>query len=122
MGPAIGNQLPRFSKENIKHIYGVEPNDAFTNALREKIVETGFQDLYTPIVCGIEDRGVLQSHDIINGSIDTVLSIQVLCSVAVPLEAAKVIYDLLKPGGELIFWEHHKSNDWVTWAMQSESP
>lgn len=90
------------------------------DTLRTKITEVGYEDLYTPVPCGIEDKQALLALDIVDGSVDTVLSIQVLCSVADPAKAAKVIYQLLKSGGELIFWEHHGSSDWTTWTMQSK--
>ncbi len=46
---------------------------------------------------------------------------QVLCSVAGPRAVAKQLYRLLKPGGELIFFEHHRSADWLACLVQCAS-
>jgi SAM-dependent methyltransferase len=121
LGPAIGNQLGYFTKPDIEHIYGIEPNGLFMDDLRARIVKEGLEGRYTPIVGGVEDLDILAVHGVTEGSLDTVLSIQVLCSVKDPEEAARAIYALLKEGGELIFWEHHSSDDWVTWIVQSNS-
>ncbi|KAI9742977.1 MAG: hypothetical protein M1818_003272 [Claussenomyces sp. TS43310] len=96
LGPATGNQLPRFTIPNLTHVYGIEPNNAFVDSLQEKITETGLESMYTPITCGIEDVDVLETCGITEGSAECLLSIQVLCSVARPEEAAKAIYRLLK--------------------------
>jgi hypothetical protein len=88
--------------------------------LRSRIAETGLADLYTPVTCGIQDTDVLATYRIVDGSVDCILSIQVLCSVVQPIEAVEVMYRLLKPGGELIFWEHHASHDWVSWVVKRE--
>lgn len=118
LGPATGNQLPRYSISKITHAYGIEPNHAFLDPLNARIKETGLDDLYTPITCGIEDVDLLQKYGIVDDTVDSILSIQVLCSVSDPAKAAEVIYRLLKPGGELIFWEHHASHDWITRIVQ----
>jgi SAM-dependent methyltransferase len=120
LGPATGNQQPRFTVPSLTHVYGIEPDSAFIDPLRRKIAETGLADLYTPVTCGIEDTDVLATYGIVDSSVDCILSIQVLCSVVQPIEAAQVMYRLLKPGGELVFWEHHASNDWVSWIVQRE--
>lgn len=44
------------------------------------------------------------------------------CSVSHPEEQARHLYRLLKPGGELLFWEHCRNSDVVTRAVQCESP
>jgi SAM-dependent methyltransferase len=118
LGCAIGNQLQYFDKEKITHVYGIEPNALFEDSIAAKIKETGFQDRYTAITCGIEDGEILGAHGIVPGSLDCVLSIQVLCSVQDLKLSTKLIYDLLKDGGEVIFWEHGQSHDFVSRCVQ----
>lgn len=122
LGPAIGNQLPRFDNSSVEHIYGIETNTFFIPDLEAKIDESGLRGKYTCIACGAEDTDVLERHGVTDGSLDTIVSIQVLCSVAQPEAVTKALYKLLKPGGRLIFWEHHHSHDPVTKVIQSESP
>ena len=49
---------------------------------------------------------------------DTVLSIQVLCAVEDMKSVAKEVYNLLKPGGKFIFWEHGRNKDSFTAFVQ----
>lgn len=119
LGPGAGNQMPRFKRSDLKHVYGIEPNSSFMNCLIAKALDTGLQDIYTPINCGIEHVDILQRHGISKESIDCVLSIQVLCSVGDLAEAAAFSYHVLKPGGEFIFYDHHASHDWLTSKVQS---
>ena len=120
LGYATGNQLPRFTMPNITHIYGIEPNASFEPVIAAKIAEVGLEGKYTPITCGVEDVEVLKEHGIVEGSLDCVLSVQVLCSVKDPKLMAGIIYGLLKEGGEIIFWEHHESHDVITRVVQRE--
>jgi 2-polyprenyl-3-methyl-5-hydroxy-6-metoxy-1,4-benzoquinol methylase len=49
---------------------------------------------------------------------DTVLSIQVLCSVDDPRSVMREVWKLLKPGGSFVFWEHVRNTDTVTAIVQ----
>lgn len=120
LGPGLGNQLPRFDQGKVRHIYGVESNSFFRADMEAKIEEAGLQGRYTLITSGVEDSGVLERHGVTDGSLDTIVSIQVLCSAPKPEAVAKGLYKLLKPGGKFIFWEHHQSHDFVTRIVQSE--
>ncbi|ETS78825.1 hypothetical protein PFICI_08678 [Pestalotiopsis fici W106-1] len=111
VGPGNGNQLSRLDKDKIKHVYGIEKNPHFIPDLELQIQKMGLARKYSVIACGIEDTDVLEKNGIAEGSIDTVLCIQVLCSVSDPQRVARGLYKLLKPGGTLIFWEHHVNHD-----------
>ncbi|KAK3941963.1 S-adenosyl-L-methionine-dependent methyltransferase [Diplogelasinospora grovesii] len=120
LGPGAGNQLPRFDASRIKHIYGVEPNTGFAGVLADRlkeIPELGAK--YTPVFCAVENRAELARQGLTPGSVDCVLSMQVVCSLQKPRETAQELYELLKPGGELIFWEHCRSEDLVTRTVQT---
>ena len=119
LGPATGNQLPRFQQSALTQVFGIEPNSGFMDVLSAKAIEAGLQDIYTPINCGIEDIDTLRNYGITKDSVDCVLSIQVLCSVRDPVQAAAFINQILKPGGEFVFYEHHASHDWLSSKVQS---
>lgn len=119
LGPGTGNQLARYNLDKVIHIYGIESNVAFAEPLNAKIDETKLGDKYTPIFCRIEDIKVLEMHGITKESVDCITSFQVLCSVKKPTEVVAHLWRLLKPEGELIFWEHEMSVDWLTWLVQS---
>ena len=118
--PRHGNRFERFDAAKLTRVYGVEPNTAFAGMMVERLAATpgGLRDKYTPIFCGVEDGAELAKHGIVPGSLDCVVSMQVLCSVPKPREVARQLYDLLKPGGEILFWEHQRNEDWLGWAVQ----
>ncbi|KAH8655427.1 methyltransferase type 11 [Xylariales sp. PMI_506] len=119
LGPGPGNQIHRFDTSLVKHIYGVEPNARYEDELYAKLHKHNLRDMYTLVVCGIEDTEVLKSEGITEGSLDTVLCIQVLCAVQDPKIVMKEVYKLLKPGGKFIFWEHGWSRDRLTNVAQA---
>lgn len=121
LGPGPGNQLHRFDTSRVSKIYGVEPNSRYQDGINAKVQKNGLQDKYKLIVSGIEDSDVLRKEGITEGSLDTVLSIQVLCAVRDPKAVMKEVWKLLKPGGKFIFWEHGWSRSSLTVAEQSKS-
>lgn len=121
LGPGVGSQLPRFDKSKITKIYGVEPCLHLHEALRRQVKECELDDIYEIVPSGIEDVMELKRHGIGLGTMDTVLSVQVLCSVPDPDEMMRRLYALMKPTGQLIVYEHVKSTDSLTVMVQSKS-
>lgn len=118
IGPGPGNQIHRFDPSLIEYIYGVEPNRHFRDGIDAKLEKHDLKDKYKLIVCGVEDSDVLREQGIAEGSLDTVLCIQVLCAVNDPKNVVREVWRLLKPGGKFIFWEHGWSRDrWTTVAQ-----
>ena len=117
LGPATGNQISRFDKTKVDYIYGVEPCQTMHGELRKNVEAAGWDKNYLQLVSAVEDERSLAAE-----SFDCVVSIQVLCSVQNPELVVKRVYDLLKPGGALIFWEHHESDDWLTRRVQGLYP
>lgn len=86
LGPGSGNQLSRFDAAKITHVYGVEPNLAFTQMLTDRLRETklGQDGKYTLIPCGLEDEQTLARFGIVDGSVDCVVSMQVMVNKTFP--------------------------------------
>lgn len=83
LGPASGNQLPRFNRSAISRIYGIEPSEQLFNSLCDEVIDKdGLSDIYLPINAALEDEEILKSWGIEDGTIDTVVCMQVLCSVS----------------------------------------
>ena len=79
-------------------------------------------DIYEVIGCGAEElqtKGGLQKN-----SIDTIVTVQCLCSIPTPELIIKELYPLLKPGGQWLVYEHVKTkytDDFVdTWSSMSK--
>lgn len=108
----------------LKRVYGLESNPAFAEALSEAIKETGLEGVYTPLICSVEDaEAELACEGVTPGTVDCVLSIQLLCSVRDPEALVKKMHSFLKPGGEFIFWEHKANeSDWMTRMAQGIVP
>lgn len=121
MGPGSGNQIPRYDVSKIDRIYGVEPNLDLHDALRSNIKKHGLSDVYTIVPCGVENLEKLREYGIMLGSIDTIISVQVLCSVPKPAAIMKDLYQILKPGGQMMVYEHVKSKDYLSQLVQSTS-
>ena len=120
LGPGPGNQIHRFDPSLVDTIYGIEPNPHYRDAIALKLKKHDLQDRYKLLTCGIEDADVLEAEGIAEGSIDTVLSIQVLCSVQDVEMVMRTAWKLLKPGGCFVFWEHGRSRDGLTGLVQGK--
>lgn len=118
IGPGSGNQVGRYDPNKITKIYGIEPNRGLHEKLRESIKNAGLSDVYTIVPCGVEDVEGLRKYGVDQEVFDTVLSVQVMCSVPNPKETAAALYRLLKPGGTMIVYEHVKSDDRISSKVQ----
>ncbi|KAJ5279062.1 hypothetical protein N7478_004434 [Penicillium angulare] len=119
LGPGPGNQLHRFDLSLVEFIYAVDPNPCYGDEIAAKTKKLGLQDKYKLLECGVEDSDILLEEGIEEGSLDTILSIQVLCAVGDVKGVMKAVWKLLKPGGSFIFWEHEKNKDRLTAVSQA---
>ncbi|KAJ9618896.1 hypothetical protein H2203_008712 [Taxawa tesnikishii (nom. ined.)] len=119
IGPGNGQWVNLFSaakNKDIKKIYGVEPNPDHHAALRQRVKSAGLEGIYEVLPVGVED---LESCGIEKGSVDTIATIQCLCSVPGPEDIIKSLYPYLKPGGQWLVYEHvrtpHQHDFVATW-------
>ena len=120
LGPASGSQIPRYNTAKLTKVYGVEPCRSLHAGLRATTKKHDLGEIYEIVPCGMEDAAELTRRGITEGTIDTVLSIQVLCSVKDPKETAKLLYRLLKPGGSIVLYEHVRSDRELGRLFQSQ--
>ena len=107
IGPGSGEWLYLFARANnqdITRIYGVEPNRGMHKSLRENAVKAGLGDVYEIVGCGAEELGAKAGFEI--GSIDTIITVQCLCSIPTPERIIKDLYPYLKNGGRWLVFEH----------------
>lgn len=110
IGPGSGEWLYLFGKANngsITKIYGVEPNTGMHPKLRENAVKAGLGDKYEVVGCGAEELSSKAGFK--RGSIDTIITVQCLCSIPTPEKIIKELYPLLKSGGKWLVYEHVKT-------------
>jgi len=109
IGPGSGQWLYHLGaakNPNITKVYGVEPNHEHHAALRRNITRAGLDGIYEVLPVGVEHLG---DCGIAKGSVDTIATIQVLCSVPGPQSIVKELYPYLKPGGQWLVYEHIKT-------------
>lgn len=118
LGPGSGNQLARYDLSKICKIYGIEPNVDLHKALRASIKKAKLDDIYVILSQSAEES--LERYGVAPNSVDTILSINVLCSVPDPVMTVRRLYQYVKPGGKMIVYEHVQSNDFIARIVQSE--
>jgi cyclopropane fatty-acyl-phospholipid synthase-like methyltransferase len=121
IGTGSGDWIYLFSEErnsNISKLYLVEPNTAFHPDLQKRVREYGLQEK-CQIVRRTED---LKDYGVQHGSVDTISTVHVLCSVAAPDSLVRLLYSYLRHGGQWLVYEHVKaSNKWsVAGAWQGK--
>jgi SAM-dependent methyltransferase len=107
IGPGSGQWLFLFARAlnpSITKIYGVEPNVGLHAELRANAVKAGLGDVYEVIGCGAEELGT--KGGVQQGSVDTIVTVQCLCSIPGPERVIRDLYPLLKPGGKWLVYEH----------------
>ncbi|KAI4277985.1 MAG: hypothetical protein LQ337_001368 [Flavoplaca oasis] len=118
IGPGSGNQVSRYDRSQVTKIYGIEPTTSLHSKLRENIKKAGLSDIYTIVPCALQDVETLRKYGVDKEAFDTVLSVQVFCSVPNPKEMAAALWGLLKPSGTMIIYEHVKSGDYISSKVQ----
>lgn len=110
LGPGNGQWVHLFARAvkgatmPITRIYGVEPNAGMHAELRRNVVAAGLSDVYEILGCGAAELG--SRAGLKPGSIDTIITVQVLCSIDGAEAVIGELYPLLKPGGKWLVFEH----------------
>lgn len=123
IGPASGIWIRDLSQSvkagRVSKIYGVEPNVRFHPQLIANTKAHGIEDVYKPIAAYAQD---LKTHGIEEKSIDTIITVHVLCSVGPQVDqVVEQLYQYLKPGGQWLVYEHVGSHNVAVRAWQRKS-
>ena len=100
VGAGNGANFPHYPREVIE-VVGVEPEPYLRARARERVAES---DLLIKVVDGVAER--LEFAD---GSFDAAVATLVLCTVDDQHRALRELHRVLRPGGELRFFEHVRS-------------
>lgn len=117
--PGSGLVVNCFDKSKIEKIYGIEPCLDLHHQLHRNIRAAGLSDIYTVVGCGAEDTDKLREYGITPESVNTIVTIKVLCSVPTPEKTIESLYKLLVPGGQWLVFEHTQNrHSWLTRVFQ----
>lgn len=97
-----------FVPEKITKAYGIEPCIDLHPTLKQSITDAGLEGKYEILSCGAEE---LEKQGLERESFDTVVCCKVLCGVPRPENVLKELYGYLKPGGQILFYEHILNED-----------
>lgn len=72
--------------------------------------------MYEIVAFGAQELGT-SGLKVERESIDTVVTVQSICSVPRPKVLVKGLYEYLKPGRTWIMWEHVRTHEtgWIRW-------
>jgi SAM-dependent methyltransferase len=100
VGSGDGRSFAHYPSE-VKRLLAVEPDPTARASAAER---AGSAPVPIEIVAGVADT--LPADD---GAFDAAVVMGVLCSVPDPAAALRELHRVLRPGGELRFWEHVRS-------------
>ncbi|CZS87911.1 uncharacterized protein RCO7_00908 [Rhynchosporium graminicola] len=104
IGPGSGEWLSCFDKEKVERIIGVEPNRGQHEMLRKRVKEAGLMGVYEIVGVGVEE--LVKGGWVAEREVDSVVTIQCLCSIPEPKKMIGEMYGFLKEGGTWILYEH----------------
>jgi len=119
LGAGTGITLQYYDASKITHLFALEPNLNLHAALREAAKAAKLEKKLTILPFPAEDYASLAAAGVDEGSVDTVVCVQVLCCVEKPKEVMIAMRRLLKSGGALLYFEHVASDEKWTRRIQS---
>ncbi len=103
VGIGTGLSAPFYPK-GVTQVVGIEPNEALLEECEINVTNAQLTNLaLPPFKIETGDAQTLKFED---DSFDTVVAFLVFCTIPDPRKAAKEIFRVLKPGGQLLFFEH----------------
>jgi ubiquinone/menaquinone biosynthesis C-methylase UbiE len=116
LGAGTGLNLPLYPQEGVESLTLTEPDPHMFKQLRTKQAES---EREAELI-----QAPAEDLPFADGSFDTVTATLVLCTVPDQPAALREISRVLKPGGQLLFLEHVRSNhpDLAKWQDRLEKP
>ena len=124
-----GHTANYLDRNRVTKYIALEPNTNMHPLLRSAANAAGFNEADGTLLilsCGAEDTETIVSAVRSGGqtTVDTLISILTLCSVPSPqATASSLVCDVLKPGGQLLFYEHvlsHRTD--IAWWQRFWAP
>ncbi|PWN88090.1 hypothetical protein FA10DRAFT_268311 [Acaromyces ingoldii] len=120
LGAGSGETLQYYDVNKISSLYLIEPFEELLPSLFASIKSRGpgFESKTKVVPVYVENRGALSDMGVQQGTFDTVVLVQVLCSIRDPGAHLAYLQSLLKPGGQLLIFEHVASKNSLTLLFQ----
>ncbi|CBQ73917.1 conserved hypothetical protein [Sporisorium reilianum SRZ2] len=108
VGAGAGDSVGHYDAGKIERLFCLEPYEPLRRQLVAKLQAVGLADKSEVIAAGLDtdSRPKLAQAGVEAGSMDTIVLFQVLCSIPDPKAHLKYLQSLLKPGGQIILFEH----------------
>jgi len=122
-----GHTIKYLRPDKVTKYIALEPNELMHPQIRTQANAAGFTESAGTLLIlpyGAEDTHQFSSLDGIPQPIDTLISILTLCTVPRPERTLRaLVADVLKPGGQLLFYEHVLSpREDVAWWQRFWTP
>jgi len=128
IGAGHGHTVGYLDRNKVTKYLALEPNPRMYPHIRASAAGTGFSEEDGSLVilsCGAEDvSSILEALGATQPPVDTIISVLTLCSVPSPERTIRnLVRDVLKPGGQFLFYEHVLSpREDVAWWQRAWSP
>ncbi|KAK0541484.1 hypothetical protein OC835_000133 [Tilletia horrida] len=118
VGAGSGMTIKYYNPDKVTELIAIEPFTELRPELAQAISTAGLDKKATILTDGIDERAALATQGVTEASFDTIVLVQVLCSVPNPKEQIAFLTSLLKPGGQILLFEHVGSKDTITRTLQ----
>ncbi|KAK1231004.1 hypothetical protein PQX77_005891 [Marasmius sp. AFHP31] len=125
LGAGFGHSIRYLDRSRVTRYIAVEPNVRMHTKIRQVANASGFLEedgSLAVLGCGAGDvSAILKATE---GVIDTIVSVLSMCSLTDPKrDLERLVRDVLKPGGQLVFYEHVLNpRDDVAWWQGFYAP
>ncbi|EPQ30180.1 uncharacterized protein PFL1_02296 [Pseudozyma flocculosa PF-1] len=107
VGAGSGENVVYYDLDRVESLVVLEPFAPLRTKLEAALDRTGLLSRSTVVPLGLdEERGTLSRHGLAPASFDTIVLVQVLCSIPNPKSHLDYLQSLLRPGGEILVFEH----------------
>ncbi|KAK0545789.1 hypothetical protein OC846_005259 [Tilletia horrida] len=102
VGAGSGLTVKYYDSSKVVELVAIEPVEDLRVELNQAVSAAGLREKTTIIPFGIDERAKLAGAGVTESSFDTIVLVQVLCSVPNPKEQIQYLQSLLKPGGQIL--------------------
>ena len=121
IGAGAGDSVGHYDADKIERLFCLEPYEPLRRQLIAKLDRLNLSKKSTVIPVGLDktDRHALLQAGIEPESLDTIVLFQVLCSIPEPKAHLEFLQSLLRPGGQIVLFEHVGSKHTLARMIQN---